>query len=252
MIVNCEIMGRNSSIDLDRPIDLSIPLKNGFPQVNCFDAPLFSAFPVRSGSFVGSTLHGSPVNFYNININPHGNGTHTECVGHIATEPYYINECYTPRLHLAQVISLYPQLEENGDKIIPLQHLEQLWDHKGEEALIIRTLPNDVDKLTKNHSGSNSPYFTEEAMQYIVAKGISHLLTDLPSVDREHDEGKVKAHRMFWNYPGDAVRNDATITELIFVPDVIKDGIYLLSLHLLNIQLDASPSRPLLYEINLK
>lgn len=252
MIVNCEIMGQSGTVDLSKPIDLSIPLKNGFPQVNCFDAPLFSALPLRAGDFVGSTLHGSPVNFYNVAINPHGNGTHTECVGHIATEPYYINECYNIQMHLAQVISLYPQLEENGDKIIPLQHLEQLWDHKGEDALIIRTLPNIEEKLSKNYSGTNPPYFTEEAMAFIVGRGIKHLLTDLPSVDREQDGGKVAAHRIFWNYPGEEVRKDATITELIFVPDGIRDGIYLLSLQLLNIQLDASPSRPLLYEINLK
>ena len=252
MIVNFEKLGLSGTADLNRPIDLSIPLQNGFPQVNCFDAPFFSALPLRAGDFVGSTLHGSPVNFYNVAINPHGNGTHTECVGHIATESFYINECYRPQMHIAQVISLYPQLEENGDRIIPLQHLEQLWHHKGEDALIIRTLPNDPGKLSKNYSGTNPPYFTEDAMAFIVQNGIKHLLTDLPSVDREQDEGKVKGHKLFWNYPGDQVRKDATITELIFVPDGIRDGIYLLSLQLLNIQLDASPSRPLLYEINLK
>lgn len=79
--------------------------------------------------------------------------------------------------------------------------------------------------------------------------GIRHLLIDLPSVDREKDEGKLSAHKAFWNYPGDAVRHDATITELIFVENSVQDGLYLLNLQLLNLQLDVSPSRPLLYKL---
>jgi len=249
MKITLNILGNDRSIDLTDPLDISIPLKNGYPQVNCFDAPLFSASPLRAGDFVGCTMHGSPVNFYNVAINPHGNGTHTECVGHIASGPYYINECYKPAFHTAQLISIFPQLNEEGDKIIPSGHLEHLWEYQGEEALILRTLPNGEEKLNKNYSGTNPPYLTEDAMRYIVSKGIKHLLLDLPSVDRELDEGKVSCHKIFWNYPGDEVRKDATITELIFVPDSIKDGIYLLSLQLLNIQLDVSPSRPLLYKV---
>ena len=116
MIVNCNVLGEERSFDTERGLDLSIELHKGYPQVNCFNAPLFSTTPLREGSFVGSTLHGSPVNFYDVAINPHGNGTHTECVGHIAKEPYYINECYKSDFHVAQLISIFPLLEENGDK----------------------------------------------------------------------------------------------------------------------------------------
>ena len=249
MIAHIELSGKTRQINLNEAIDISIPLSNDYPQVNCFDAPLFNALPLRSGEFVGSTLHGSPVNFYNVMINPHGNGTHTECVGHISSDPFYINECYKPAFHIAQLISVFPQLNDDGDKIIPLSHLEQLWDHRGEEALIIRTLPNQADKLHKNYSGTNPPYLTEEAMRYIVSRDIKHLLLDLPSVDREVDGGKVNAHKIFWNFPGVKVRSEATITELIFVPDTVIDGIYLLSLQLLNIRLDVSPSRPVLYKL---
>ena len=249
MIVNCTVLGEERSFDTERGLDLSIELHKGYPQVNCFNAPLFSTTPLREGSFVGSTLHGSPVNFYDVAINPHGNGTHTECVGHIAKEPYYINECYKSDFHVAQLISIFPLLEENGDKTIPLGHLEQLWDYKGEDALVIRTLPNGEEKRTKNYSNSNPTYFTDDAMRFIVETGIKHLLIDLPSVDRELDEGRVSCHKIFWNYPGNEVRKDATISELIFVPDGVSDGIYLLNLQLLNIQLDVSPSRPMLYNL---
>ncbi len=244
-----EINGRLCRADLSHPIDLSMPLHSGYPQVNCFEAPYFYASPLRAGDFVGSTAQGSPVNFFNININPHGNGTHTECVGHIATEPYYINSCYQPRFHLSQLISIFPQLMDDGDKVIHTAHLESLWEPAGEEALIIRTLPNGDEKKNKDYSNTNPPYLSADAIQYIVDRGIRHLLIDLPSVDREKDDGKLSAHKAFWNYPGEEVRQDATITELIFVENSVQDGLYLLNLQLLNLQLDVSPSRPLLYKL---
>ena len=40
-----------------------------------------------------------------------------------------------------------------------------------------------------------------------------------------------------------------TITELIGIPDKVKDGKYLLNISLANIENDASPSRPIIYEI---
>lgn len=244
-----EINGRLCRADINHPIDLSMPLHSGYPQVNCFEAPYFYASPLRAGDFIGSTAQGSPVNFFNININPHGNGTHTECVGHIATESYFINRCYQPRIHLSQLISIFPQLMDDGDKVIHTTHLESLWEPVGEDALIIRTLPNGDEKKNKDYSNTNPPYLSADAMRYIIERGIQHLLIDLPSVDREKDEGKLSAHKAFWNYPGDAVRHDATITELIFVENSVQDGLYLLNLQLLNLQLDVSPSRPLLYKL---
>lgn len=247
--LSIEINGRRYRADTHHAIDLSLPLHSGYPQINCFEAPYFYASPLRAGDFVGSTAQGSPVNFFNVNINPHGNGTHTECVGHISLEPYYINQCYRPQFHLSQMISIFPQMMEDGDKVIQREHLEALWEPIGEEALIIRTLPNGDEKKNKDYSNTNPPYLSSAAMEYIVSKGIRHLLIDLPSVDREKDEGRLSAHKAFWNYPGEDVRTFATITELIFVENSVKDGLYLLNLQLLNIQLDVSPSRPVLYKL---
>ena len=58
MIVNCNVLGEERSFDTERGLDLSIELHKGYPQVNCFNAPLFSTTPLREGSFVGSTLYG--------------------------------------------------------------------------------------------------------------------------------------------------------------------------------------------------
>ena len=79
--------------------------------------------------------------------------------------------------------------------------------------------------------------------------GIYHLLIDLPSIDREEDDGLLVAHRAFWDYPNQ-IDLKRTITELIFVPDYIKDGFYLLNLSPANINNDASPSRPVLYKLS--
>lgn len=76
----------------------------------------------------------------------------------------------------------------------------------------------------------------------------------MPSVDKEHDEGKLLAHKAFWkvkdvhNLNADA-RLDATITEMIFVDDAVEDGSYLLNLQIASFENDASPSKPILYAI---
>jgi hypothetical protein len=73
-------------------------------------------------------------------------------------------------------------------------------------------------------------------------------LIDLPSVDKEQDEGKLLSHNAFWNTSG-KLRLDATITELIYVENTIEDGSYFLNLQIAPFENDASPSKPILYKI---
>ena len=80
-----------------------------------------------------------------------------------------------------------------------------------------------ISKKLKNIRIPTGPISLEEAAVYIRERGIKHLLIDQPSVDREHDEGKLLAHKAFWNYSVQE-RLDATITELIYAPDSIPDG----------------------------
>ena len=243
-------------IDLSRPLNISIPLREGMAGVNAFYAPLLEIEPVRSGSFVGDTREGGLLNFKTIKINPHGNGTHTECVGHIAKKIYNLGDCLKTYFFMAKVITVYPQKMPNGDRIILKEQIENTFltnkknDYKSTiEALIIRTMPNDDSKLNRHYSGTNPPYLDVEATKYIVKRGIKHLLLDLPSVDREQDEGKLLSHKAFWQYP-DRVeeRLDCTISELIYVPNEIKDDIYLLNMMVTSLELDASPSQPILYQ----
>ncbi|MEQ1747379.1 MAG: cyclase family protein [Saprospiraceae bacterium] len=234
--------------DLARPIDLSLLLRNGLQNPTCFWAPPVEYEPVVAGDFVGSTEHGGPVNFFNVRFNPHGNGTHTECVGHIARERYVLHACLREHHFFAKLVSLYPRPTEQGDRVIFRDQVEDVLAPGEAEAFVLRTLPNDDLKKQRNYSGTNPPYLHPKAAAYLAECGVQHLLLDLPSVDREEDGGQLLAHRAFWRYP-DAVRENCTITEMIFAPDAVKDDYYLLNLQTSSFDLDASPSKPVLYSL---
>lgn len=97
---------------------------------------------------------------------------------------------------LAELISITPMAVES-DWVITKAQLVAALNGKQPEALVIRTLPNVLDKKNQNYSHTNPPYLAEEAATYIREIGIQHLLIDLPSVDREEDEGKLLAHKAF-------------------------------------------------------
>ena len=248
MLITLQHQGKTYQSDLSQAMDISIPLRLGADTVNCFYAPLMEAAPVVAGDFIGSTEKGGPVNFLNLRLNPHGNGTHTECVGHIAKEKYTINKTLYKFHYIAKVISVYPTKGENGDRVIFKDQLTSAILPNEVEALVIRTLPNDERKQATNYSGTNPPYLHHKATEYLVDCGINHLLIDLPSVDREEDEGHLRSHKAFWQYPS-SVRKNCTISELIFVPNGIKDGLYLLNIGIASFEIDVSPSKPILYEL---
>jgi len=147
----------------------------------------------------------------------------------------------------AVLITVTPE-KISGDDVITLEQIKGKWTNQGFEAIMIRTLPNTSAKLSRQYSSTNPPYLHHEAALYLRNNGIQHLLIDLPSVDREMDEGKLLAHRAFWHYP-ESPRLNATITELIFVPTPITDGEYLLNLQIAPFENDASPSKPVLYPL---
>ncbi len=154
MKIDFQYQGNPFTADLSRPHDLSIPLRDGLENPNCFWAPPVEFSPVVAGSFVGSTAQGSPVNFYNVRLNPHGNGTHTECVGHIAKEKYTINDCLWQFHFLAKLATVYPTKMDDGDRVVLRNQLEEVLQPAECEAFILRTMPNDAYKLTANYSGT--------------------------------------------------------------------------------------------------
>lgn len=256
--------------------DISIPLKFNGPQPNAYGVDRARSEPVRAGSLVGDTREGGSINFEQYTFIPHCNGTHTECVGHITNERISVRDCLTEILISAVLISVEPtsidettttgfSIFDGLDKVIARGSLiERLASFDDDipnsafriprsKALIIRTLPNTAAKLTAEYGESNiPPYFTAGAMRLIVELGFKHLLVDLPSIDRIFDEGKLINHRIFWNIEersfetNPQTRMHATITELIYVPNEIPDGEYMLNLQIAPFNSDCAPSRPLL------
>jgi kynurenine formamidase len=240
--------GKTYLIDFTEPLDLSIPINNGLENPNCFYAPAPEFLPVKAGDFVGSTQEGGLLNFFNVRINPHGNGTHTECVGHISKEKITINQTLKKFHFMCTLLSIFPRKTEEGDRVIFRDQLEEILKGKATQAIAIRTYPNDDLKLKTNYSGANPTYVHHEAIKYLVELGVEHLLIDLPSVDREEDEGKLLAHKAFWQYP-DNVRQNCTISEMIYAKNDIKDGLFLLNIQIASFELDVSPSKPILYKL---
>jgi kynurenine formamidase len=275
-LLTIKIDGREFAIDAGEPLDIAIPLDFNGAQPNAYGVEKASSKPCEAGDLVGDTRRGGSCNFEQVTFIPHCNGTHTECVGHITHERISIHDALKDAFIPAALVSIAPEkagetsetyaVESNKDEQLitrksienALRNLEnpksKIQNLKS-SALIIRTLPNDEGKKTRIYLESVPPFFSTEAMEFIVSKGVKHLLVDLPSIDRIFDEGKLSNHRIFWNVAQGAFETNEkslihnTITELIFVPGEIVDGAYLLNLQIAAFVADASPSRPVLFKI---
>ena len=267
-IVDVETGASVFRIDTGNVFDLSIPLYFKGKDLNAFGMPPAKARIVENQWFVGDTQRGGSCNVEEYTLIPHCQGTHTECVGHIVDETISISEILIDTWIPATVLSLetvklvdcvdgYPFGKETDDEIITknnlIKALDRFPDQRYQKALIIRTLPNDASK--KNRRYTTAAYFSNDAMEEIAKRPTLHLLVDLPSIDRMEDSGKLSNHRIFWqitNEHQDTIKppvSSKTITELIFVPDPVVDGYYLLNLQIPSFMTDAAPSRPLIFPV---
>ena len=256
--------------DTDKAISIAIDLNFNQQQPNHFGSDIATKTPLTGGDFIGDTKRGGSCNADSITLVPHCNGTHTETVNHIVHQSVPIGKNLANGLSLCQVITVKPikssQTKESylpelepSDHVIDLATLQaQLSDIQRDHihALVIRTLPNNDDK---KHCIYDKDYqyafFTHQAMSWLSQSNINHLLVDMPSVDKMYDNGQLSNHHIFWNVePNSRLLNDdskieRTITEMVYVEDTIKDGLYCLNLQFPAFELDAAPSRPILYPI---
>ncbi len=247
MKASFKINQRDVNVNLSKPIDISLPLSSNKNNASAWYVGPVKIEPVRGDGFIGSVKEGGSVNFRDILFNPHGNGTHTECVGHISKEDYSINQCLEQFFFWAQVISIEPR-RVNEDHIIELEQIKAFEIKPQTEAIVLRTLPNDEFKKSKQYSNTNPAYLGKGVMEHLIQNGINHFLIDLPSVDREFDNGVLRAHHAFWEYPNNT-QKQRTITEFVYVNNEVADGDYLLNILLAPFENDASPSKPILYSI---
>ena len=263
--------GKTFQIDLAKPLSIAIPLAFNGAQPNAYDVERATAKPCEADELVGDTRRGGSCNFEQVTFIPHCNGTHTEGVGHITDERISVHDCLQDVFIPAFLISLAPEkASETSDSYAVKPHANDLLitrnsieialknlelKNENPKSLIVRTLPNEIGKLSRTYLKEIPPFFSTEAMEFLNEIGIEHLLVDMPSIDRIFDEGKLSNHRIFWNVrSGKFALNEnsfprKTVTELIFVSNEIADGAYLLNLQIAPFAADASPSRPILFEI---
>lgn len=259
------------AVSAKRPFEISIALDFQGPQPNAFGLSAARAEAVEAGNFVGDTRRGGSANCFDVWLNPHGNGTHTECVGHILDQNVHIASCLhdswipatllsVPLRTLGECGEFYPAPHDSADLVISRAALCEVWeaccgeanDEAWSQGLVLRTLPNDESKRSRCYSGQNPPYLTTNAMRWCMEKGVRHLLVDVPSVDREQDDGQLLNHHLFWSVPPgqhnvEGEPSTQTITEMVYVDTQVEDGLYLLELQIPPFLLDAAPSRPRLW-----
>ncbi|AEA43566.1 cyclase family protein [Fluviicola taffensis] len=246
-------LGDGSYILVNEGIDCSLPLEGSEDNVRAWyvSAPVIE--PVRENGWVGAVAEGGSVNFRSIQFNPHSHGTHTECLGHITPDVHSVNGVIDKLLYRSLLVTVSPEIRMNEDgsidRVITAKVLSELVSGFQVEALIIRTLPNDLGKMNLNYSDTNPAYCDVDILPLLDELGVLHLLIDTPSVDREKDGGILGFHHGFWGVPNQE-RFDRTITELVFVADEVMDGEYMLNLQTAPFVNDATPSRPLLFPLH--
>ena len=257
--------GRRFTVGLHQGHDLSIPICFDRDRPRAFGLPPAEGTPFAAGGFVGDVRRGGSCDCFRLTLHPHGDGTHTEGVGHVVEEHIAVAASAPEAPLLARLVSLPVRpLDEDyqgpghSGRDLALHRLDlarRLGDGVGAPALILRSLPNDATKLQRDYSNTNPPYLSSEAIGWIREQGVDHLLVDLPSVDREDDDGRLANHRRFFGVDpgvrglGGQAPLRRSITELVWIPDEIPDGLYLLDLQVPDIRSDAAPSRPRIYPL---
>ena len=268
MLITVAINQENYQADLSQPRCLAIPLNFNGAQPNHFGASKALSKAVEVEGFIGDTQRGGSCNVEEITLTAHCNGTHTESVGHIVNNDITVAGVLTGALIASQLITLgwerakdsvdsYRPNIEDEDKLITQKSLKnklEKIDSSLLRAVIIRTLDNLESKKEVTYNAENQPpFFSVEAMEYLVERGVEHILVDFPSVDKMHDKGLLANHHLFWGVNEDTHTLTATsqphktITEMIFVEDDIDDGSYLLNIQIPAFMSDAAPSRPVIY-----
>ncbi|HAA54494.1 MAG TPA: hypothetical protein DCE42_07040 [Myxococcales bacterium] len=268
MKTSLTLSGECWQADLAHPIDISIPLDFFGAQPGAFGIQRAAAQPYTVGEFVLDTREGGSVNCFNVQLNPHGNGTHTECVGHILNKRIYINDILKQPMFPVRLVTVTPRTcasvddKVHGpstpeDLVIDVESLTSVLSKESVPTgggVVLRTLPNEVGKQSRSYRQKRPAYLTPASMTYLVLLGVCHLLLDVPSVDRDDDDGALVAHHLFWEVPQGSHEvvgevSTKTITEMVYIPEEVPDGLYLANLQIPSFCLDAAPSRPLLYRM---
>jgi arylformamidase len=244
------------AVDFDAATSLALTLDFNGDQPRHFGAPPATSAPFRVGSFEGAVALGASCNCQRITLVPHCNGTHTESASHLTLQQRPLHEFLPVAPLPALLLTVPPQqcgetgedslpAPQAGDRLVTRSGLLDAWGAAGPapQALLLRTGTRWNDP--------SPPFLSRQLAQELVERGIEHLVTDLPSIDRLSDDGHLTAHRIFFGLPArstdlaQAIRPLCTITELASFPPHLADGPCALQLQIPAFSGDAVPSRPL-------
>jgi kynurenine formamidase len=244
------------AVDFDAAVSLALTLDFSNDHPRHFGAPLATGTPFTSGSFEGAVASGASCNCQRISLVPHCNGTHTESASHLTILQRPLQDIIPngpisallltvpPRLHSQTTETSLPAAK-GPDRLVTRADLLKAWRVMGPapRALLLRTGTDWHDPAP--------PFLSQQLAQELVARGIEHLVTDLPSLDRLEDDGHLTAHRIFFGLPprstdlAAAARAHCTITELATFSAGLADGPCAVQLQVPAFSGDAVPSRPL-------
>jgi len=265
LIGHIEWHGFRLKVDFSQGRSIAIPLQPDGSQPLFFAPAKARAKPLQSGEYIGSVAKGGSCNAELLEFAPHCHGTHTECIAHLTRERGSVLELTDRAPCLARLVSLtatdpeasderYAAAPEPGQLLLTRAELQALlaagFTAPTVQALIVRTRPNGPDKLQRDYAQAPPyPVFSDAAMQWLAGQDLKHLLVDTPSLDAAHDGGRLANHRCWWGLAGAAPEQAGrrSVTEMIYVPDDIPDGLYWLHLGLQPLAADAAASEPVIY-----
>jgi len=248
---------------LGAPVSLARLLDFDAAHPRAFGAPPATTAPFVVGTFNGEVARGASCNCRAVHLIPHCNGTHTESVAHLTVDSLRLTELVPLEPLPALLLSVAPvpaqgsgestaPAPQPGDRLVTAAQIDRAWPAAWPAGL---PPPRVLVLRTGAHDGDGAPYLSLDAARRIVARGIEHLVLELPSVDRADDGGRLAGHRILFGLPAgstrlaEAARAHATVTELALVPAQCADGPCAVQLQLTSWTGDAVPSRPLLYPL---
>ena len=258
MKININYKKNIYEVDTRDGVPISIPIKfNNSKSPKFYDttSPRLDYF--KSGKKVYKIGNGAGCNVPTIYLNIHCQGTHTETALHISDKGIKISEINDVDFLASQIITVTPvsgsrdnyHSDYSKDDMVITKKMinDEISNMNFIDCLIIRTLPNGDFKFGVDYNKNKYAFLSNDAVEYLLSIGVKHLIIDTPSIDMYDDGGALGNHQIFFKDKNGSF-NKNTITEMAFIPNSISDGLYFTTIKFLNLDLDASPSVPIVFK----